>query len=225
MRYSFLFVTIAVLYVTALTLANTVATKLVELGPFVVAGGIIIFPLTYIFADILTEVYGFRESRKIIWLGFLTQVIVVAGYLIVQYLPAPPFWPHQAAYESILGFVPRIITASLIAYPFGEFANSIVLSRMKVWMQGRRLWMRTIGSTIVGEGVDTIIFVSIAFGGLFELRQLVTVILSGYLLKVAYEVIATPITYAIVHYLKRHEQIDVYDYNVNYNPLTVDETN
>ncbi len=219
MKYSFLFVILTVIYVTSLMLANTVAVKLIEIGPLVVAGGIIIFPITYIFGDILTEVYGFRQSRKIIWLGFLAQIIMVTGYIIVQHLPAPPFWTNQAAYDAILGFVPRIVIASLIAYPFGEFANSFVLSRMKVWMKGQRLWMRTIGSTLVGEGVDTVIFGLIAFGGVFGMRELWIVILSGYLFKVAYEMIATPITYAIVRYLKRHEGVDVYDHHINYNPL------
>ncbi|MBI5369803.1 queuosine precursor transporter [Candidatus Uhrbacteria bacterium] len=221
MRHSFLFVLVTVIYVTSLLLANTVASKLVELGPFIVAGGIIIFPITYIFGDILTEVYGYRESRKIIWLGFFAQLIMVTGYIVVQHLPAPPFWTNQTAYEAILGFVPRIVGASMIAYLCGEFANSVVLSRMKVLMSGKYLWMRTIGSTLVGEGVDTIIFGFAAFGGLFQMNQLWTLILSGYLLKVSYEVIATPLTYAIIRALKRKEQIDVYDTHVDYNPLNL----
>lgn len=219
MTYSFRFVLVAVLFVSSLILANISASKLVELGPFIVAGGIIIFPITYIFGDILTEVYGYRQSRKIIWLGFFAQLLVVAGFIIVQHLPYPIFWNNQAAYEAILGFVPRIVGASMIAYLVGEFANSVVMSRMKVWMEGRRLWMRTIGSTIVGEGVDTVIFVWIAFGGIIEPSALWNVIASGYFLKVVYEIIATPVTYKIVRYLKQHEQVDVYDRHVSYNPF------
>lgn len=216
--YSFRFVVVSVSYVTALLLANTVSAKLVDLGPFVVAGGIIIFPLTYIFGDILTEVYGFRQSRKIIWLGFAAQMVMVTGYMVVQLLPGAVFWPHQAAYEAILGLAPRIAAASMIAYVCGEFVNSLVLSKMKVLMHGKRLWIRTIGSTVLGEGVDTLVFVLIAFGGTLPLAALATIAASGYILKVAYEVVATPLTYAIVRYLKRTEGVDTYDHGVSYRP-------
>ncbi len=219
--YSYRFVLISVIYVTALMVANTVASKLVLIGPFVITGGIVIFPLTYIFGDILTEVYGYRKSRRIIWLGFLSLVIMVAGYMAVQALPHPAFWTNQEAYESILGFVPRIVIASMIGYLVGEFSNSVVMSIMKVRMKGRALWMRTIGSTIVGEGVDTLIFVTIAFAGILAWGEFWQVVLSGYVLKVAYEVIATPITYKIVKYLKKTEDVDVYDHDVNYSPFVL----
>lgn len=213
--YSF----VGIAFVVILLISNTVASKLVQLGPFSVAGGIILFPISYIFGDILTEVYGYRGSRPIIWAGFAAQILMSLVYTIVQWLPAAPFWPHQAAYEAILGSVPRIVLASIIAYFVGEFSNSYVLSRMKVRMQGRHLWMRTIGSTIIGEGVDSIVFALIAFAGTMPWSALSTIILSGYLLKVAYEIIATPLTYRIVGFLKRAEGVDVYDHNINYSPF------
>ncbi len=210
-----------VFFVATLLISNTIVSKLVQIGPFSVAGGIILFPVSYIFGDILTEVYGYRASRKIIWLGFGCLIFMSLMYAIVQHLPAASFWPHQEAYDAILGAVPRITFASILAYFCGEFANSYVLSRMKVWMNGKRLWMRTIGSTLVGEGIDTVIMVFVAFGGVFAFPQLLTLIWSGYILKVAYEVIATPVTYAIVRRLKRAEGVDVYDRGINYSPFVV----
>ncbi len=143
------------------------------------------------------------------------------SYWLVQILPPASFWPNQAAYETILGAVPRITLASLLAYFAGEFSNSFVLSRMKVWMSGKHLWMRTIGSTVVGEGVDSIIFVFVAFGGTMPLSAVLTIIGSIYVLKVAYEIIVTPLTYLIVNKLKRAEGIDVYDKDISYNPFTL----
>lgn len=212
---------VAIAFVATLLISNTVAVKLVSFGPFVFAGAIFIFPLTYIFGDILTEVYGYRASRKVIWSGLAALVLMSASYVMVQYLPPASFWDGQKAYESILGFVPRIAAASIIAFFVGEFCNSYVLSRMKVWMQGKALWMRTIGSTVVGEGVDTVIFVFIAFGGVVPFATLWTIIWSGYLFKVAYEVIATPLTYVIVRRLKRAEGVDVYDRSISYNPFSL----
>lgn len=213
------FIYVAIVFVAVLMVSNTVAVKLIQLGPFVFAGAILIFPVTYIFGDILTEVYGYRATRKIIWSAIAALVFMSVGYALVQYLPAAAFWTNQEAYESILGFVPRIVLASILALFAGEFCNSYVLSRMKVWMNGRSLWMRTVGSTIVGEGVDTVVFVLIAFAGTVPAAALFTIMWSGYLFKVAYEVIATPATYAIVNWLKRAEGLDVYDRGVDYNPF------
>src|SRR3989344_7517955 len=217
------FIYIAILFVVVLMVSNTVAVKLVQIGPFVFAGAIFIFPISYIFGDILTEVYGYRATRKIIWSGFVALILMSLAYIFVQNLPAASFWTGQEAYAIILGFVPRIVAGSIIAFFIGEFCNSFVLSRMKVWMNGKSLWMRTIGSTIVGEGVDTIVFVLIAFYGTLPLTALFTVIWSGYLFKVAYEVIATPITYLVVGWLKRSESIDVYDKGISYNPFHLSE--
>lgn len=217
------FLYIAILFVAVLMISNTTATKLVEFGSFIVSGAIIIFPISYIFGDILTEVYGYRASRKIIWSGFAAIILMSLSYWIVQILPPAGFWQNQGAYEAILGGVPRIVLASMLAYFCGEFSNSYVLSRMKVWMQGKHLWMRTIGSTVVGEGVDSIIFVFVAFYGTMSLGDLLTVIGSIYFLKVVYEILATPFTYIIVNKLKRAEGIDVYDKGISYNPFRFSE--
>jgi hypothetical protein len=200
-------------------ISNTVAVKLVQIGPFVFAGAIFIFPISYIFGDILTEVYGYKASRKIIWSGFVALVFMALCYWLVQALPAPAFWQNQTAYEMILGTVPRIVFGSIIAYFVGEFSNSYVLSRMKIWSNGKHLWMRTIGSTIVGEGVDSLIFGIIAFAGTIPFSSLLILILSGYIAKVVYEVILTPVTYVIVNRLKKAEGIDVYDRSISYNPF------
>lgn len=214
-RYFF----IAVAFVALLMISNTVVAKIVHLGPFMVGGGIILFPFTYIFADILTEVYGYRGSRPIIWAGLGSIVLMALAYTVVQHLPAAPFWQNQQAYESILGQTPRIVLGSIIAYFVGEFTNSYVLSKMKIWTKGKHLWMRTISSTIVGEGVDSIIIVIIAFAGVFPLANLVSIAVSGFILKVLIEVIMTPVTYRIVAYLKKHEGVDVYDTDETYNPF------
>lgn len=213
------FLYIAILFVAVLMISNTTAVKLVAFGPFVLSGAILVFPISYIFGDVLTEVYGYKASRKIIWSGFVALILMSFCYWLVQILPAPAFWPHQGAYEAILGAVPRITLASMLAYFAGEFSNSYVLSKMKVWMNGRRLWVRTIGSTIVGEGVDSTIFVAVAFSGTMPVSAMLTVVVSIYLFKVAYEILATPFTYTIVNRLKRAEGIDVYDRDITYNPF------
>jgi hypothetical protein len=217
------FLYIAIVFVAVQLISNTVAVKLIELGPLIISGATLIFPISYIFGDILTEVYGYRASRKIIWSGFGALVLMSFFYWFVQHLPAPAFWQDQAAYDTILGAAPRIVLASMIAYFAGEFSNSFILSRMKVWMEGSHLWMRTIGSTIVGEGVDSILFATIAFWGTMPTQALITVILSIYVVKVAYEVLATPITYFIVGKLKKAEGIDVYDRGISYNPFHLSE--
>ncbi len=218
------FLYVAVAFVAVLMVSNTVAVKIVSLGDFTVAGAIFIFPISYIFGDILTEVYGYRASRKIIWCGFGALVFMSLCYWLVGQLPSAPFWQGQAAYDSILGLVPRIVLGSMLGYFAGEFCNSYVLSKMKVWSQGRHLWIRTIGSTIVGEAIDSVIFVMIAFWGIFPPDAIVSVIWSGYILKVAVEVVLTPVTYAVVAWLKRAEGIDTYDRGISYNPFHLSET-
>lgn len=217
------FLFIGILFVAVLMVSNTVAVKLVQVGPFVFAGAIFIFPISYIFGDILTEVYGYKATRKIIWSGFVALVFMSFCYWLVQQLPSPVFWQNQEAYELILGAVPRIVIASIIAYFVGELSNSYVLSRMKVWSQGKNLWMRTIGSTVVGEGVDSVLFGVLAFAGTIPTGGLITLILSGYFAKTAYEVVITPLTYIIVNKLKRAEGIDVYDKGISYNPFKLKE--
>ncbi len=215
------FIYIAVLFVAVLMISNTIAVKIIQLGPLFISGATIIFPLSYIFGDILTEVYGYAASRRIIWLGFVVMILMALTYWIVQILPAAPFWQGQAAYESILGVVPRIVLASLIGYFIGEFCNSYVLSKMKIWTEGRHLWTRTISSTVVGEGVDSVLFATIAFAGIIPWPELWQLIGSIYAFKVAIEVIFTPLTYIIVNRLKRAEGMDVYDIGVDYNPFHI----
>ncbi len=219
MKRSFWFVVIAALFVTCLIIANIIAVKLIGVFGFLVPAGIIIFPLSYLFGDVLTEVYGYAAAREVIWLGFLCNLLAVVAIELGGLAPAAPFWQNQGAYETILGFTPRLLLASFIAYLVGEFTNSFVLAKVKIATKGRWLWMRTIGSTLVGEGLDTVIFISIAFWGILPPTMLLTTIGTQWTLKVLYEVIATPFTYAVVGFLKRREQIDTYDVQTNFSPI------
>jgi len=219
LKVSFWFVVIASLFVTCLITANIIAVKLISLFGFPVPAGIIIFPLSYLFGDILTEVYGYAATRYVIWLGFLCNLLAVIAIVLGGLAPAAPFWHDQAAYDTILGFTPRLLLASFIAYLVGEFTNSFVLAKLKITTKGRWLWTRTIGSTLIGEGFDTLIFISIAFWGIIPLSLMLTAILTQWVFKVLYEVVATPFTYLVVGFLKRREGIDTYDYRTNFNPL------
>ena len=211
---------ISTLFVATLMISNVVATKLFSLGPLILTGGILIFPITYIFGDILTEVYGYSRSRRIIWTGFFSLIFMAFIFWIVGLLPSAPTWQNQDAYLLILGLVPRIVLASIIGYWAGEFTNSFVLAKMKLLTKGKHLWARTISSTIAGEGVDTALFVLIGFYGVISGAILLMAILSGYIFKVAYEAAATPITYKIVGFLKKAEGIDHYDYNTRFSPFS-----
>jgi uncharacterized integral membrane protein (TIGR00697 family) len=212
---------IAGIFVAILLISNTVSTKILSLGPFSFDGGTILFPLAYIIGDLLTEVYGFRQARKVIWLGFASLAIMVASYTLVGILPAAQGWENQEAYQSILGSVPRIALASLIAYLAGSFSNSYILSKMKVWTKGKMLWARTIGSTVIGEGLDTLLFVLIAFAGTMSMGLLWAVIISNYIFKVLVEAVFTPITYYIVAWLKKEEGTDTYDKSISFNPFSL----
>jgi uncharacterized integral membrane protein (TIGR00697 family) len=210
------------LFVAALLTANIIAVKLIQIGPLILPAGVVIFPVSYILGDILTEVYGYRHARRAIWLGFFGNLIAVAAIYLAGLLPAPAFWQGQDAYNAILGFTPRLLLASFVAYLFGEFSNSVILAKMKVWSQGRHLWARTIGSTVVGQGLDSLVFILIAFGGLMAGGELAVAVLSQWLFKSAYEVLATPLTYAVVNTLKRVEGVDAYDRNTNLNPFAIE---
>ncbi|MBI4200687.1 MAG: queuosine precursor transporter [Chloroflexi bacterium] len=219
-RVTGLFVLFAALFVTLLITSNIIAVKLVVVGGRVLPAAIVLFPMTYILGDVLTEVYGFRFARRVIWLGFLCNTIAVVGFWVGGLLPPAPFWQEkQAAYQTILGYTPRLLVASFAGYLMGEFANSIVLSRLKVATQGRWLWTRTIGSTIVGEGVDSAAFIAIAFAGTMPGGDLMELVLTQWIVKVLYETAATPLTYAVVTYVKRREGIDAYDRRVSLNPF------
>jgi queuosine precursor transporter len=209
------------LFVAVLLISNVASSKILKLGPFTFDGGTILFPISYIFGDILTEVYGYRNSRRVIWTGFFAALLMSLTFIIVGKLPAAGGWANQDAYDKILGLTPRIVIASLLAYFSGEFSNSYTLAKMKIWTNGKWLWTRTIGSTIVGEGVDTLLFVMIAFYGILPNNLLLTVIISNYVFKVGFEIAFTPATYKVVSFLKRSEAIDAYDYETNFNPFTL----
>ncbi len=209
------------LFVAVLLISNVASAKILELGPFTFDGGTILFPVSYIFGDILTEVYGYGRSRRVIWTGFACAALMAVTLAIVGTLPPAPGWDGQAAYLTILGVTPRIVLGSLVAYFAGEFSNSYVLARMKVATGGRWLWTRTIGSTLVGEGVDTILFVLIAFWGALPSALLSTVIISNYVFKVGVETLATPATYALSNYLKRVENEDHFDRDTDFNPFRI----
>jgi uncharacterized integral membrane protein (TIGR00697 family) len=222
-RYSQWFLIVVSVFVACLITANIVAVKLVDLFGLILPAAILIFPVSYIIGDVLTEVYGYRQARKVIWLGFLCNLIVVAAIWVAQILPAASFWDGQKAYERILGYTPRILAASFLAYLLGEFANSFVLAKMKIATHGRWLWMRTIGSTLVGQGLDSLVFISLAFAGTIPMNALAQAIVTQWLAKSAYEAAVTPFTYLVVNFLKRKEGMDAYDYDTRFNPLLISE--
>ena len=218
-RYSPWFVIAVTVFITCLITANITAVKLISVFGFVLPAAIVIFPVSYIFGDILTEVYGYRQARRVIWLGFLCNLIAVIAIWLGQVLPPASFWGGQAAYERILGYTPRLLLASFLAYLLGEFANAFVMAKMKIATKGRWLWSRTIGSTLIGEGLDSLVFMTIAFVGEIPATQLASAIVTQWLAKSAYEACVTPLTYAAVNFLKRRERLDVYDYDTRFNPL------
>ena len=219
--YSLSFVVVVAFFVTSLVTANIMAVKLFGLWGLVLPAGVVVFPVSYICGDVLTEVYGYRVARRVIWLGFLCNLIAVAAIYVGGILPAAPVWQDQQAYETILGYTPRLLAASFLAYLVGEFANSYVLAKMKVATNGRWLWSRTIRSTVVGQGLDSLVFVFLAFVGRIPLAAIISAIVAQWLVKSAYEALATPLTYVVVNRLKRTEDVDVYDRDTNFNPLPV----
>ena len=210
---------ISVFFVSVLLISNIASTKIVDLKWFVFDGGTLLFPLSYIFGDILTEVYGYKRSRSVIWLGFFMAFLMSVVFVIVGKLPPAADWGNQAAYDAILGLTPRLILASLIAYSAGEFSNSFTLAKMKILTKGRWLWMRTIGSTLVGELIDSTLFILIAFYGILPGSLILALIISNYIFKSAIEILFTPITYKVVKFLKEKEGEDYYDTNTNFNPF------
>jgi uncharacterized integral membrane protein (TIGR00697 family) len=215
---------IMALFVAVLLISNVASSKIVDVGPFTFDGGTLLFPISYIFGDILTEVYGYRRSRRVIWAGFACAGLMAGMFALVGALPPAKGWEYQEAYEAILGTTPRIVLGSLIAYFAGEFSNSYTLAKMKIWTQGRWLWTRTIGSTLVGEGVDTVLFVTIAFAGTMPWSLFWSIVVSNYVFKVGLEAVMTPVTYQITGYLKRTENEDVYDVDTDFNPFKLGMT-
>ena len=220
---SIAFLLVVVAFVTALIVSNIISVKLFEVWGWVLPAGTIIFPVSYILGDVLTEVYGYRRARQVIWLGFAANLVVVLVIMAAIALPPAAFWDGQDAYERILGFAPRLLLASFAAYLVGEFANAYLMARMKILTRGRWLWTRTIGSTLVGQGLDSLVFMTIAFAGILPIQALLGAVVLQWLVKSAYEALATPLTYWVVGALKRYEGIDTYDYDVDFNPLKVGE--
>jgi len=222
-RYSHWFLLVASIFITCLITSNIVAVKLVNIFGLVLPAAILIFPISYIFGDVLTEVYGYRQARRVIWLGFFCNLIAVVAIWLGQILPQASFWDGQASYERILGYTPRLLGASFLAYLVGEFANSFVLAKMKILTHGRWLWVRTIGSTLVGQGLDSLVFMTLAFIGTIPLAVLSGAIVVQWLFKSAYEAIVTPLTYGVVNFLKQKEGIDVFDEDTRFNPFVFGE--
>jgi len=219
---------VTALFVTTLVVSNIIAVKLISVWTLVLPAAVILFPIAYIIGDILTEVYGYEKARKVIWTGFFCNLVAVLAIWLAGRLIPPPFWTlgvfdspqtAQQAYDAVLGFAPRLLLASFLAYLVGEFLNSFVLAKLKVRTEGRYLWLRTIGSTIVGQGADSAVFITIAFWGVFPAFAIGQAILSQWLFKVAFETLATPFTYWVVNALKRSEGVDVFDRETNFSPI------
>lgn len=221
MKVSSRLIVIIAVFITCLITANIIAVKIISIGSFVLPAAIFVFPINYIFGDILTEVYGYKTARKVIWLGFACNLIFVFFAWIGQIIPPASFWEGQEAYKSILGYTPRLLAASLAGYLVGEFVNSIIMARMKVVTKGRWLWMRTISSTIFGEGLDTAIFITLAFIGTPNFAAIM--IFNHWVSKVGIEIILTPVTYLVVNRLKHLEGIDVFDNETKFSPFSLND--
>ncbi|WP_374339637.1 queuosine precursor transporter [Methyloversatilis sp.] len=220
---------VMVAFVTVLVCSNLIGpAKIAQIdapviGPLTFGAGVLFFPVSYVFGDILTEVYGYAHSRRVIWTGFAALAFASAMAAVVVALPPAPFWHNQQAYEIAFGSAWRVAIASLIAFCCGEFVNAFVLAKMKVWMAGRRLWMRTIASTVFGEGVDSLLFYPLAFwgSGIIPDAQLPAVMLAQFVAKVGVEVAFTPLTCRVVAWLKRAEHVDHYDHDTDFNPFSL----
>jgi uncharacterized integral membrane protein (TIGR00697 family) len=210
-------------FCTILVCSNMIgAAKICTIGGFTFGAGILFFPISYVFGDILTEVYGYAKDRKVVWAGFTALAFATVMATVIVKLPPADGWPHQEAYETAFGQAPRIALASLLAFWAGSFANSFTLAKMKVWTGGQKLWSRTIGSTMVGECVDSLIFYPLAFWGVWENSLVIQVLVTNYALKVAWEVILTPVTYRVVAFLKEKENEDYFDRGTDFTPFALD---
>ena len=208
-------------FAASLLISNLAATKLVSFGPIITDGGAVLFPLVYIFADVLTEVYGYTYARRAIWTGLAVMLLAVAAFTIVGHLPSAPEYHNQAAYEAVLGFFPRIVFASLVAYLVGEFLNAYVLAKLKIKTEGKMLWLRLIGSTILGGLADTVVFALVAFGGILTGNDMLIFIAVGWVFKTGVEIVFLPVTYRVIDFLKKHEGVDAYDTKTDFKPTKI----
>ena len=207
-------------FCVVLVLSNVVgAAKVAQIGALTFGAGILFFPISYVLGDVLTEVYGYARARRVIWAGFAATIFAAAMCWVIVIMPPAPGWENQSVYEAAFGQVWRIVGASVCAFWAGEFVNSYVLARMKLWTRGRMLWSRTIGSTVIGQGIDSLIFYPLAFLGVWTTEQVLTVMVTNWLLKVSWEVVLTPVTYAVVGFLKRREGVDVFDEGTDFTPF------
>ncbi len=214
-----LFSIIAMVFVATLLISNIAAQKLFAFGPVVFTAGVIVFPITYIFGDVLTEVYGYNRTRRVIWTGFFCNILLAGVLWVAIILPPAQGWPLQREFEQVLGLIPRIVLASILGYWAGEFTNSYIMAKVKILTKGKWLPLRTITSTIGGQFVDTVIFVFVAFLFVFKPSLLLATVLYGWAFKVIYEALATPITIVIIRFLKKYEGFDHYDTDTNFNPF------
>lgn len=218
------------IFAVVLVVSNIIAVKLVQVFGLVLPAAVVLFPIAYILGDVVTEVYGYAYARRMIWTGFAANLLAVAAIWVGGLLPPAPFWDAglgspqaaQAAFRALFGFTPRLLAASFAAYLVGEFLNAYIMAKLKVRTQGKWLWLRTISSTIVGEGVDAATFITLAFYGIIPTAGLLQAVVSQWLVKVAYETLATPLTYLVANGLKRAEGLDVFDRGTNFNPLVFD---
>lgn len=207
---------VSMLFITTLLISSILSMKVITLGFLDVPAGIVTFPIAFISGDILAEVYGFKITRRVIWTGLLCQLLMSIMFLIGDALPYPEYWSLQREFTAIVGFVPRVVIASMLAYFFGEYMNAVVMSKMKIWDNGKRFWLRALCSSLVGQGINSIIFTTIAFFGVYSFEKLLILIGSGVLTKMIYEVIALPLTNHVTKWLKQNEGLDVYDFDIKY---------
>jgi len=218
-RHTNWFLISTAVFITALLTSNIIAVKMTVVCGMPVTAGIVIFPISYIAADMITEIYGYARLRMVIWLGFICNLLAVGAIALASAMPSAPFWNDQAAFTQILGATPRLLLASFTAYLAGEFSNSYIMAKMKVATDGKYLWMRSIGSTLIGELLDSAIFMTIGFYGIIPPQAMAAAIVTQWLMKSLYEASATPLLYAAVRFLKKKEGIDHYDRDTNFNPL------
>lgn len=213
---------ILAVFAAILLISNLAGTKLIAFGPIITDGGAILFPISYILGDVLTEIYGYKYARRAIWVGLGVMLLAVLCFTIVRYMPPAPEYADQASYEAVLGFFPRIVAASLAAFLTGSFLNSFVLAKLKIKTKGKKLWLRLIGSTVVGELCDTVVFAFVAFGGILQGMNMLTYILIGWIFKTVVEIVFLPITYRVIDKMKQVEKVDAYDDKTNFTPFSVD---
>lgn len=213
---------ILAVFAAILLISNLAGTKLIAFGPIITDGGAILFPISYILGDVLTEIYGYKYARRAIWVGLGVMLLAVLCFTIVRYMPPAPEYTAQASYEAVLGFFPRIVAASLAAFLTGSFLNSFVLAKLKIKTKGKKLWLRLIGSTVVGELCDTVVFAFVAFGGILQGMNMLTYILIGWIFKTVVEIVFLHITYRVIDKMKQVEKVDAYDDKTNFTPFSVD---